>query len=181
MAFAQQDSKSDTAQNGTINRNSTANQYQGIIETGYSWGLGEWGQSVFRLNVINSIRLPHYSIGIGTGFSILNRQQNQLNGIRFDYQVPIFLDNRIYFSNKSVRPFLAFGIGLSIVAHDMLADLSLFLNSSTGIFWNISDSVSLIIGISFESYTIKYDDGPDGATKINRQSISLGPSIGISF
>lgn len=178
MAFAQQDFKSDATQNSSVNKKSPAKRYQGIIETGYSWGLGEWGQSVFRFNAINAIKLPHYSIGIGTGFSILNQYQNQFNAIRFHYQVPIFLDNRIYFSNKRIRPYLAFGIGLSIVAHDMLGDLSLFLNSSTGIFWKISDRVSLIIGIAYESYNIKYEDIPK---KYSKYSNSLGFNIGISF
>jgi hypothetical protein len=184
MAFAQQDFKSDTIQNSSVNKKSPAKRYQGIIETGYSWGLGEWGQSVFRFNVIVAIRLPHYSIGIGTGFSILNQYQYQFNGIRFDYQVPIFLDNRIYFSNKRIRPYLAFGIGLSIVTHDMQADRSLFLNSSTGIFWKISDKISLIIGIVYESYKIGYGTYSPPYylfSYFNEKSNSLGINIGISF
>jgi hypothetical protein len=179
MAFSQQEIRPDTVPNDSVNKKSNPLIYQGIFESGYSLGIGEWGQSVFRLNGIVAIRLPHYSIGLGTGFSIVNRNENQFDGMRFNYMVPIFLDNRVYFSIKKVQPYLSAGIGLSFIAHNMLADYSLFINSSTGIFWKISDSASLIIGIAIESYKIQYEPGK--ADNYAKQSISLGPNIGISF
>ena len=191
-AFAQQDSKSDTTQNNSVNKKSSTLHYQVILETGYSWGLGEWGQSVFRFNGIFGIRLPHYSIGLGSGFSTLH---NKSTGdyktmvdtmMRFKYQVPVFLDQRIYFSNKRIRPYLAFGIGMSILNWEMISDISLFINSSTGIFWKISDKVSLIIGIAFESYNIKYDVKEYNppyylTTTFEEKSNALGLNIGVSF
>jgi len=175
IAYSQQDVQPDTSQNNSGNNKSKVNNNQLIIETGYSWGIGEWGQSVFRLNFINSLKFSCYSVGIGTGFSILNRSQNQYDNIRFNYQVPIFLDNRVSFSKKRIRPYLSFGIGLSFVSHAMLADLSLFINSSTGVSWKINDKVSLIMAIAYESYNVKYDHAP------TRLSHSLGFSTGISF
>ena len=192
IAFAQQDFKSDTTQDSSVNKKSPAMPYQGIIETGYSWGLGEWGQSIVRANFINGIRLPHYSIGIGFGLSALNNSTwgdeiaKEDSVINFHYQVSIFLDNRIYLSKKRIRPYLAFGIGLSIVAYDMLGDISLFLNSSTGILWKISDRVSLIIGIAYESYKIGYEVKTYSPpyylySDYYERSNSLGINIGILF
>jgi hypothetical protein len=179
MAFSQHDAKPDTMPDDSASRKSSPLHYQGILESGYSFGIGEWGHSVFRLNGIASIRFLHYSIGIGTGFSVVNQNENRYDGMRFSYMVPIFIDNRVYFSSKKVRPYLSAGIGLSFIAHDMLADLSLFLNSSAGLFWKISDNASLIIGISIETYKIRYI--PDNTVNYAKQSISLGPCIGISF
>lgn len=182
ISYAQQGLGTDTVQrqvqDSSINRKISANNYQGILEGGYAWGLGEWGRSVFRLNAVNAIRLSNYSIGFGLGFSILNHNQNQYDNIRFEYQVPIYIDNRLYFSKRRLQPYLAFGFGLSIVAHDMLADLSLFLNSSTGVFWKISERISLVIGIAYESYNIKYDSFP---RKYSKLSNAIGVNAGISF
>lgn len=80
MAFAQQYNTSDSTQERTQNtliKKEEIWKYKGILETGYSIGLGEFGQSYFMGNFINSIAKSNYSIGIGAGlrvFGVLSTQ-----------------------------------------------------------------------------------------------------------
>ena len=201
MVFAQQSFTSDTTQNSPVNKKSPKIRYQGIIETGYSWGVGEWGKSVFRLNVINGISLPNYSLGIGTGISSRvndtwgSDNYNIDSSMHFNFLVPFYLDNRIYFPNKKIRPYLAFGLGFAFIEYTTIGFFNygfyknLFLNSSIGIFWKISERVSLITGIVYESYNIDYEirityPYPyyySYSRYFTERSRSLGFNFGISF
>lgn len=176
LIYAQENASSGSLSDTTKNAKSNKGVYQGIIEGGYCWGIGEWGQSVFRMNLINSIRFGHYAVGAGTGFSILNKQQNEHYPIRFKYMVPVYLDNRLFFAGKNIQYHLDLGVGISFVSFDMLADLSLFLNASTGIGIRVSDKIFLVVGIYGESFNIRYEseDPP-------KNSVTIGPTIGISF
>lgn len=176
LAHAQENPAPGSPADSIKDKNGNKGLFQGVIEGGYCWGLGEWGQSVFRMNMINSIRFGHYAVGVGTGFSILNKQQNEHYPIRFKYMVPVYLDNRLIFAGKKILYHLDFGAGISFVAFDMLADLSLFLNTSTGVGWKISDKISLMVGIYCESFNITYEryDPP-------KNSITIGPTVGILF
>lgn len=182
LAQAQQHPAPDSTQTPARDTTTTEifipKRYVGIIETGYAWGLGEWGISVYRVNVVNGIKFSFCSVGFGAGFSIPDRSRDLSESIRFDYLVPFYLDTRFFIPDQRITPYLAFGIGLSILHHKMLGDLSLFMNASSGISWKISKDMALIIGIAYESYNIKYDNLPK---KYLRYSHALGFNIGISF
>lgn len=154
-------------------------KYQGIVETGYCIGQGEWGRSTTRFVMVNALRLSHYSAGIGLGFSLPEHYESEDHTIRFEYQVPLYLDNRFYFTKTKLQPYVSLGTGFSFVNSHMVADVSLYLNATAGIFWEIADHVSLNAGVMGESYTVKYNDQPIGI--FEKQSTTLGPFVGIAF
>ena len=191
FAFPQQVPKSNTTrgqnQNNPDSNKVVSIHYQGIIEMGYGWGLGKWGQSSPRINIINGFRLPHYSLGIGMGVrGFYSNELEPAYDIKHDVYIPIFLDNRIYFSGKRLSPYLALGIGGAFGFGDVFESSfsSLFLNSSAGICLKISGKVALNIGIAFEVYKIEYgfslDDFPY-YDYTQEYTGSLGINAGISF
>ena len=78
--------------------------------------------------------------------------------------VPIFLDNRIEFFRGKLRPYLSLGFGVSIISGGfslmggMTLYTSLFLNSSLGVKWMVSEKISLFAGIAYESFDVHYTE-----------------------
>jgi hypothetical protein len=183
IGYPQQDPLTSVSQQDIADSAATSDEikikYQGIIEAGYSWGLGEWGQSTYRFVMVNALRISHYSIGIGFGFSKLDHDESEEYAIRFEYQVPLYLDNRFYLTRSGLQPYISFGAGVSFVNHQMVADVSPYLNATAGIFWKISDHVSLNAGVMCASYTIKYEEKYVGI--FEHKSTTLGPFVGIAF
>ena len=190
MTFAQTTIPSiisqEEIQNDSFNNNNQLISYQGTIEAGYGIGIGKYGRSNIKLNIVNSIKRSYYSIGIGVGL----RLYSDANGILppfpdslIDYQAPIFFDLRRNFSNTKISPYIALGIGC-IIDFSVYEKTytGLFLNPSCGISWKISDKTALITGIIYEFKRLGHqvrDNDPYSHYKIN--SNSLGINIGISF
>lgn len=128
--------------------------YQGIIETGYAIAIGRYGQKNIKLNIINGVRQSNYSIGIGVGLRVFFDQaitlQDAVHSLNADVQIPIFLDNRIYLSNKNISPFLSLGIGCSIGVMAWDVNAGFFSNPSVGLRLKISNKIELISGIVYE-------------------------------
>lgn len=168
---------------------SAKSHYQGIIETGYAIAIGKYGQKNIKLNIINGVRQSNYSMGIGVGLRVFFDQainlQDAVHSMNYDVQIPIFLDNRIYLSNKKISAFLALGIGCSIGVMAWDIGAGFFSNPSGGLRWKISDKIELISGIVYEFDKTEFivNDAPlyVDRTKFKKNAGSLGIYIGISF
>jgi hypothetical protein len=191
MTFAQTIIPSSTnreeIQYDSFNNNNPLISYQGTIEAGYGIGIGEYGKSNIKLNIVNSIRKSYYSIGIGVGLRLYSDTYVILppfsDSLGFDFQTPIFFDFRRNFSNTIISPYLALGIGC-IIDFSVYEKtyIGLFLNPSCGISWKISDRTALITGIVYEFNRLTHqfwDNDHNSHYKTN--SNSLGINIGISF
>jgi hypothetical protein len=174
-------------QYGFFNNNNPLISYQGTIEVGYGIGLGAYGKSNIKLNIINSIRKSYYSMGIGVGLRLYSDSDIILpffsDILEPDFKIPVFFDFRRNFSNKIISPYLALGIGCIIDFSVYEKPFTgLFLNPSCGISWKISNRTALIIGIVYEFNRMRqqlWDIDHHIYYKIN--SNSLGINIGISF
>lgn len=168
-------------------QDSPKGHYQGIIETGYAIATGEYGQQNLKFNVINSVRHPNYSIGIGIGLRVFFDHEvtlpDGLSSMGYDVHIPFFLDSRVYLSNKKVSPYLGMGIGCSVGVKAWEVGAGLFSNPSTGVNWKISDRVTFMTGIVYELDRTEFNTIDDmyELTIDKKNAGSLGINIGISF
>lgn len=159
--------------------------YHGIIEVGYSAGLGEYGLSNFRFNFINGIYIcPTTSIGLGIGYRRYfdkasdHPDRNLLSGVS---QIPVFLDLRTTFTTRKVTPYLAFGIGgAASTASGVSRTEGLFITPSGGIWFNLSDRIAVFAGIAGEMQRIEYELVSDNS-HFYKNSTSVSLNVGISF
>lgn len=191
LTFAQtimpSDANREEIQNSSINNESFAKGYQGIIEIGYAMGVGEYGMNNLKLNFINSVRCnPYFSIGLGIG---LRKKYDKtefyekykwpgLNDVFF----PIFLDLRTNFLNKKVSPYLALGLGGYIGTYGFWDGVrgGFFLNPSAGVRFKISDRSVINAAIDYEMENVVFWD--EIPSTLPRENVgSLGINIGISF
>jgi hypothetical protein len=198
--FARQHPLPDTSKVTTpivpVSNKGTSVRYMLMVEGCSLWGLGANGQSNYGVTVINGIRLPHYSIGIGLGVRIYTDSENttQINRweseeMSFDRMGTAYLENRIYFLNKKIKPYIALGLGCVFVYSagvmlDTKKYASFLLNSSAGISWVFLPRTSLNLGIVFEQYKIRYDtkNAINNTQKhFEELSNSLGVTLGFSF
>lgn len=191
LTFAQaimpSDANREEIQNSSINNESFAKGYQGIIEIGYAKGVGEYGMNNLKLNFINSVRCnPYFSIGLGIGLrkkydkTEFNEKYKwpSLNDVFF----PIFLDLRTNFLNKKVSPYLALGLGGYIGTYGFWDGVrgGFFLNPSAGVRFKISDRSVINAAIDYEMENVVFWD--EIPSTLSRENVgSLGINIGISF
>lgn len=190
------------SQNWSGGRNRSSLHYNGILESGYTFGIGEWGQSAFKADLVNGVRIDFYSVGIGLGLRAFNLNYHEKKGGNTDStvmdpaaQASLYLDNRIELPGTRISPYLGFGIGVSFLPGEFSllsgpsVETSLFISASAGITWKISEKVRLIGGVVFESYDIKYYEellmnGYSYTVKSHHyfleRSKSLGFTIGVS-
>jgi hypothetical protein len=192
MTFAQQYSTKDTTKEqilvSSVNNERSTGNYQGIVEIGYAFGVGEWGMNNIKLNIINSKRFNQFfSFGLGIG---LRRKYEKSKfyeirkwpSIGSNNLYPIFLDFRTNLSNKKVSPYFALGIGGYFGVYGLWAGTKggFFLNPSTGIKLKVSNKSAILASIVYEMQSMEFWYEP---TATNSQEIvgSLGINIGFSF
>jgi len=134
----------------TENRNNGLKPgYKFIFEMGPQRGIGRmYKADRLKLDIINGFQInPYFSLGIGVGARYYSAQQALL--------VPIFLDIRTNFTNKPLSPYLAVGVGYSIVASNDFKDVGLMLNPSAGISIRISDKSAMNVGLGYELQNLR--------------------------
>ena len=195
-AFTQQTNTSDATQKQTESSSfiykSSAAKYQGIVETGYSIGVGEYGMNNLKLNFINSVGNNLFSFGLGIGlrknyFKTEFYDNRKWPNIQ-DYTFPIFLDFRRNFSKKEISPYLALGIGGWFGIHGFWDEVKggFFINPSAGIRFKISDKSAIIASIVYEMQNMEFFDEIENynhpSSSFPRENVgSVGINVGISF
>jgi opacity protein-like surface antigen len=158
--------------------------YRGIIEAGYGFGLGDYGNNNFRFNFINAIKIGEFSsIGLGIGYRRLFTDNTSAPYLVSDVnQIPVFLDLRTSFSTRRLTPYLALGIGGSSGSGSSGTDKALLLfNASGGIWYNFSPRFAVFAGIAYEMQKLNYSDTDPFTTTYNKSASSISLNIGISF
>ncbi len=160
--------------------------YRGIIELGYALRISEYGLNNFRFNFINGFNIGPTSFGLGIGVRKYYDQPSKHPDwtlVSSDIQIPVFLDIRTHFSSKKVTPYLALGIGNS---EGFDTDTSqnkpegLFLHSSAGVWFNISDRFAIFTGFAYEMQRLEYALVSD-EIPFKKYTNSVSFNIGIAF
>ena len=192
ICFAQGENKAYTGQEQTqesdLSKKNSTGSYQGIIETGYAFGIGEYGMNNFNLNFINSISLNQYfSTGLGIGlirkyekdeFYEKGKWPTANNKCLF----PVFLDLRTNLMNKKTSPYLALGIGGYFGIYGMWAGVKggFYITPSVGIRYKISAKTAIIGALDYQMQNMEFFDSPSSTYPREKVS-SIGFKIGFLF
>lgn len=161
----------------TENRNNGLKPgYKFMFEFGPQRGIGErYEADRLKFDVINAYQFNHYfSLGLGIGARYYSDQQALL--------VPIFLDIRTNFTNKPLSPYLAVGVGYSIVASNDFKDVGILLSPSAGVSIRISDKTAMNVGLGYEVQNLRNVQlNPYHRWTKTIQSSAITLNLGLSF
>ena len=170
--------------------------YTGLVETGYSFGFGNYGMNNWDLNVINGYKFnPCFSLGLGIGYRYYYKKEYDPNfntEVKSWYgMVPIFLDFRTALTKKDVSPCLSLGLGYSFGGRPNeimeIGHVGFFLNGAAGLRFKLSDKTALTTGIVYTLQRVDagfYGNNHSGNSYYGTEDVtmnSLGISLGISF
>ncbi|MBX2973211.1 MAG: hypothetical protein KF797_08920 [Flavobacteriales bacterium] len=159
--------------------------YSGIVETGYQQGVGYYGSSRLKLNIINGYRFnPYLSMGLGVGMRYFTDPGDVL--------LPLFADFRVRFMDKTVTPYFSTGIGYSFDLGDGFTGAGFFLNPALGVAFKVSPKVALHVALDHEMqqvttwdyspyYNHLYNTYYYNANTRKSNSGAIGLTTGISF
>jgi len=157
--------------------------YKGMLDWGYSFGVGDYGTDRLYLNFINGAQFnPYFSFGVGVGVHIYYND-SYYNWYNNNYNnnlvlIPVFADFRINFIDKPVSPYLAIDLGYSFNASDNLNSFGLFESVTFGASFKVSRFNALHVGLGYETQWAYYS-GADNGIGIGYSAVSL--KFGFSF
>jgi hypothetical protein len=165
----------DPVMGSSVNASGKRSWYEGIVEAGYEIGVGDFGISRLKLNMINDYRIsPYFSLGIGTGLRYYFKEKAAL--------IPLFADFRSNFTDHKIAPYASLGIGYTLDATNGFAGVGFFLNPTTGVSFGIPNGSAIIVGLGYAMQKMKflYLGGPYNAV-YTKNSGAISLNAGISF
>ena len=94
--------------NNWVDGNGPMSGYKGFMETGYKFGVGEYGEDCFSFMTTHGYQFsPYYFGGIGVGVNYYDTQYGA-------WSVPIYGDVKAYLLNNSITPFIDLKIGYTL-------------------------------------------------------------------
>jgi hypothetical protein len=194
MAFPKKSYLSDATQkqtqNSSVNYDSIAGSYQGIIELGYALRIGKYGMNNFRLNFINGLKSdPYFSYGLGVGIRYYSKMNESYSTVNSRIILPIFLNFRTNLLRGKVSPYLALGVGTAISFEKILTSARLYpglfegvgflFNPSAGVSLKISQKCAINLGLAYEIQKMNFLRYPNPEARKSVGSLSI--NCGISF
>ncbi|MDR2844205.1 MAG: hypothetical protein LBV57_06110 [Candidatus Symbiothrix sp.] len=148
--------------------------YKGVLDMGYSAGVGKYGFNRVNWNFINGVQInPYFSIGLGLGLRYY-----------FDDEVlfvPIFADFRVNFTDNDVSPYFALDAGYSLGKEG-----GPLLNPTFGMSFKGPGKSAFIIGIGYEVQKVTFAYGYYSrydyysyTDRVNSGALSL--KLGVTF
>lgn len=168
---------------------SAQSNYRGFINSGYSFGVGEYGFDQWNINTVHGVEFLHNSlfIGGGVGFGV-STENHRLK----TYSIPVFADVRYTVGNLKVKPYIDMKAGYSELIdeeHDGGGYNSggFYFSSSIGVSLPVVRKTSVHIGLGYTYnraiYEFSYIPG-DGKTGSENKTFNAGGitlSVGVSF
>lgn len=159
------------------NSKGTENWFIKYAEIGYSFGVGNYLIDYLKFNAVYAYKINSYfSLGIGTGL----RYALNVN----DALIPFFVDFRANLNKINIPVYMAvdWGYALDVTSDYKSEGFYLFIDSSAGVNFNLSDKTMLNVGIGYDFRKFKLNySGYNVAhgTVVNITGISI--NAGISF
>ena len=164
-------------------------RYRGFVNTGYSFGSGEYGFSQWHINTVHGVDLFHNNLFIGGGIGLgISTESDILK----TYSLPVFADVRYTLCNLKVRPYIDMKIGYSELfeeKHDGGGYKSggFYISPSAGISLPVTKNTSTHVGIGYTYNQAKYEfsyipeTGSMGRNNKRFNAGGLTLSVGVSF
>jgi len=124
--------------------------YKAIIESGFVFGIGEYGLNRFKLDFVNAYQVnPYFSLGLGIGL----RSYYKFNA---PVLLPIFADFRANFIDNLTSPYVSLGVGYSFDATNSFESMGFYLNPTLGVTLMIPRNHSINIGVGYEAQRLNF-------------------------
>lgn len=160
--------------------------YRGFVNTGYSFGSGEYGFNQWHVNTVHGVDLFQNSlfIGGGIGFGISTESDRYKT-----YSLPVFADVRYTLCNLKVNPYIDMKIGYSELfdeEKDGGGDNSggLYISPSVGVSLPLARKTSIHVGIGYTYNQAKFGYIDTFTLERNSKRFNAGGftlSVGVSF
>ena len=77
--------------------------YRGFVDTGYTFGVGEYGFNQWNINTIHGVEVFHSSLFLGGGIGVgISTENDRIK----TYSIPVFADVRYTVSGLKFKPYL---------------------------------------------------------------------------
>lgn len=155
-------------------------------------GEAEYGISVdsfktdfLKFSLINGYRFsPFFSLGFGAGAKLFLIKGDA------DLVIPLFLDARVYFTDRKIAPYLSLGIGYSVDIisysddkgnHLSLEAADIMLNPTAGVRCRIARQAAVNVGIGCEMQSMRLYNNTQHSAKSAGNSTCISINAGFSF
>lgn len=155
---------------GTVNAQSSKSKYQGDIQLGYSFGVGNFPTDRLNVHLINSVRVNEYfSAGIGLGFDYYCNNSSEL-------MMPFFVNFKGYLPvSQKTSLFLSTDVGYSVgVSSDMRGANGFMITPSVGSSFNVNDKNAITLSLGYNKQRLS-----EGGFGINMNAVTL--KVGFTF
>ncbi len=163
--------------------------YRGSVNTGYTFGVGEYGFNQWNINTIHGVEVLHSSLFLGGGIGVgISTESDRLK----TYSIPVFADVRYTVSSLKFKPYLDMKIGYSELIdeeHDGGGYNSggLYLSPSIGVSLPLAGKTFIHIGLGYTYNKAIYEfsyipgTGKNGSENKTFNAGGLTLSVGVSF
>ena len=138
------------------NAQSSANGcYRGIIDAGYSIGVGDYEFGRFEVNTSHGYQFnPYLFLGAGAGLHFMSSYETKNMDIPLDVRdsqvdIPVFANIRCNFSKKKVSPFVDVKGGTYVTNNG-----GLYVNASAGCRFAINEKQAVNIAIGYYKFKL---------------------------
>ncbi|KAA6303558.1 MAG: hypothetical protein EZS26_000109 [Candidatus Ordinivivax streblomastigis] len=161
-----QTNKQPTEQRRIAYQSSPNSGYKGIIDLGYSAGVGNYGIDRVNWNFINGVQInPHFAVGLGFGLRYFCSNGSDV------LFIPIFADFRVNFTDNDVSPYFALDAGYSLGKEG-----GPLLSPAFGMSIKGPGKSAFLFGIGYEVQKVSYRHYTN---RINSGALSL--KLGVTF
>jgi hypothetical protein len=148
--------------------------YKGMIDMGYSIGVGDWGMNRFRLTITNGYQFnPFFYLGFATGIRYFENN---------DIAIPLLIAFRVNVLNQKNTPYIALNGGY---AYSFEYDGSIVIHPEVGMSFKLARKSDLHVGIGFDlqdvAFRIPDINGYYSQYETYEKSGAISLSVGISF
>lgn len=152
--------------------------YQGLIELGYGFKMGEYGLNVLNFNFINGYQF-NSDLFAGIGIGVKSFIDNDF------ILLPLFADLKYTLRNGSIKPLVGLGIGYSFNPNGGFRGEGFLINPSFGIQTNFSEKMRMNFSLNFQAQQIAVPVvNPYNSWDISMKkklSGSIGLTVGLMF
>lgn len=132
--------------------------YKGLIDAGYSVGVGDYEFGRFEINTSHGYQVnPYLFLGAGAGLHFMSSYETDGSDIPLDIReskvdIPVFANVRYNFSKKKVAPFVDAKAGTFVTNNG-----GLYLNASLGCRVALNEKQAVSVAVGYTSEKLEFE------------------------
>ena len=139
-------------------QNISKNCYRGLVDAGYSIGMGDYEFGRFEVNTTHGYQVnPHFFFGAGMGLHFMSEYETSDMDIALDYReskvdIPVFANVRCNFSKGKVTPFIDVRGGTFVTNNG-----GLYASASVGCRISINEKQGINVSVGYTSEKLEFE------------------------